>query len=116
MTKMSEIEEKLRAELIEAERLLDEAASQEKELRDHRTGTLAADAKVFQAEARKRYLQALKRFTGFVRDGFLQADIGHLRLFLERHCGLWIGAVSRGQMVGGSAGYGPKADIMGWKS
>jgi hypothetical protein len=52
---MSELEEKLRAELLEAKKLLDEATSLEEELHDHGTGTLVADARVFRIEARNRY-------------------------------------------------------------
>ena len=93
---MSEMEEKLRAELLEAEKLLDQAASLEDELQEHDTGTLAADARLFRAEARKQYRGALKRFTSFVMGEFLQADIGHLRLSLERRPDHWIvGALSR---------------------
>ena len=93
---MSEVEEKLRAELLEAEKLLDQAASLEEELQDHDTGTLIADARVLRADARKQYRRALKRFTSFVMSDFVQADIGHLRLFLERRTDHWIiGALNR---------------------
>ena len=96
MSKTPEIEEKLRAELQEAEKVLDEAATLEVELQGRDSGNLVADAKLFRAEARNRYRRALRRFTSFVMGGVVQADIGHLRLFLERHPDHWIiGALSR---------------------
>jgi hypothetical protein len=65
-------------------------------IQEHDTGTLVADARLFRAEARKQYRRALKRFTSLVMGDFLQADIGHLRLSLERRPDHWmIGALSR---------------------
>ena len=59
-------------------------------------GTIAADASVFRAEARQQYRRALKRFTSYAMGGLVQADIGHLRLSLERYPDHWIvGALSR---------------------
>jgi hypothetical protein len=96
MSKMSDLEQNLRAELQEAEKVLDQAASLEDELQDGGSETLLADAKVFRAEAGKRYRRALRRFTSFVVGGVVQAEIGHLRLSLERYPDHWIvGALSR---------------------
>jgi hypothetical protein len=96
MSKMSDVEEKLRSELQEAQKVLDEATSLEDELQGRSSGTLLADAKLFHTEARKRYLRALRRFTSFVMGGLAQADVGHLRLSLERHLDHWIvGFLSR---------------------
>jgi len=79
---MSEMEETLRAELLEAQKLLDQAASLEEELQGHDTGTLLADARVFRVDARKQYRRALRRFTSFVMGGILQADVGQPPTFL----------------------------------
>ena len=68
---MSEMEEKLGAELLEAEDLLDQAVSFEYELQGRGSGSLLADAKLFRAEARKRYRRALRCFTSSVMGGLV---------------------------------------------
>jgi hypothetical protein len=90
-----DVEEELRAELLDAGKRLDEATSLENELGellfDRRIAPdgMLANAKRFRVEARKQYLYALKRFTSFVMGGCQQADVDHLRLLLERQCDHW---------------------------
>jgi hypothetical protein len=96
ISRMSEVEEKLRADLLEAEKVLLQAASLEIEVQDQGSDTLLANARLFRGEARQRYRRALRRFTDFVMGGLAQADVGHLRLTLEWHPDHWIiGALNR---------------------